>query len=378
MKISCLQENLYKGLQVVSHICGRERGLPILSTLLMKTENGLIHVSATNLEIGIHCTLRGRVEEEGAIAIDAKVFTDYVGFLPKEKIEITVSPEQQISLECGGYKTKMRGMNPDDFPLLPVFEKKTLLTCRVEDIKKALQSTSIAVTINESRPEISGLLLQYNKEKQTLSFVGTDAYRLAEKQIAVRVEEHSDIQDFSCIIPLRTVQELLRIFTGDNQDEDVVICINDNQILFLYENIELISKIIQGQYPDYKQIIPTQFQTKVFLDVAECEKAVKASSLFSRSELQDIHIHIKLKEDGKGEIKISAKNTTVGEHEVKIEGEVKGNENTVALNYKYLLDGLRQSGEDKVSLEIIDSNNPCIIRPNGKEDYMYLIMPIRE
>lgn len=377
MKISCLQENLYKGLQIVSHICGRERGLPILSTLLIKTENGLIHLSATNLEIGIHCTIRGRVEEEGMIAVDAKIFTDYIGFLPKEKIEITVSSDQNISLTCQGYTTKMRGMNPEDFPLLPVFEKKTILACNAEELKKGLQSTSIAVTVNESRPEISGLLLQYNKGKQALSLVGTDAYRLAEKHLLVRLQEGEN-EDFSCILPLRTVQELLRVLGSDAGQEDVLVCIHENQILFIYEHIELVSKIIQGQYPDYKQIIPTQFQTKVLLDVTECVKAVKASSLFSRSELQDIHISIQPKAEGKGDVHIRAENTTIGKHEVVLEGEVKGNENTVALNYRYMLDGLGQSATEKISLEIIDSNNPCIMRPVGKEDYLYLIMPIRE
>lgn len=376
MKISCLQENLYRGLQLVSHICGRERGLPILSTILIKTENGLIHLSATNLEIGIHCTVRGRVEEDGVVAVDAKIFTDYVSFLPKEKIEMQVSLEQQISITCGGYSTRIRGVHPDDFPLLPIFEKKTILTCKAEEMKKGLQSTCIAVTVNESRPEISGLLFLYNKEKQTLSFVGTDAYRLAEKCIPVKSE--GEVEDFSCIIPLRTIQELLRVLSSDSQQEDVILCVNDNQILFLYDNVELVSKIIQGQYPDYKQIIPSQFQTKAILNVSECVKAVKASSLFSRSELQDIHIRILPKENGKGEIRIHAENTTVGKHEVVLEGEVKGSENTVALNYRYMLDGLGQSGEEKVSLDIIDSNNPCVMRPIGKDDYMYLIMPIRE
>lgn len=376
MKISCLQENLYRGLQIVSHICGRERGLPILSTILIKTENGLIHLSATNLEIGIHCTIRGRVEEEGIIAVDAKVFTDYIGLLPKEKIEISVSPERQIFLTCQGYATHIRGTNPEDFPILPIFEKKNILFCNVGALRKGLQSTSIAVTINESRPEISGILFQYTKEKQTLSLIGTDAYRLAEKHIPIHTE--GEREDISCIVPLRTVQELLRSLSGDGEGGDVAVCVNENQILFLYENIELVSKIIQGQYPDYKQIIPAQFQTKVILDVAECVKAVKASSLFSRSELQDIHFFIHPKEQGKGEIKIQAENTTVGKHEVVLEGDVRGNENVVALNYRYMLDGLGQSGEEKISFEIIDSNNPCIIRPVGQDDYMYLIMPIRE
>ncbi|MBI2644927.1 DNA polymerase III subunit beta [Candidatus Uhrbacteria bacterium] len=372
-----MQENLYRGLQIASHICGRERGLPILSTLLIKTENGLIHLNATNLEIGIHCTIRGRVEEEGMVAIDAKVFTDYVGFLPKEKIEISVSPEHQISVTCQGYATRIRGISPDDFPILPSFEKKAVFVCHAEDMRKGLQSTSIAVTINESRPEISGLLFQYSKEKQILSLVGTDAYRLAEKHIPIKIQE-GEAEDFSCILPLRTVQELLRILGGESQQHDVVICVNENQILFLYENIELISKIIQGQYPDYTQIIPAQFQTKVLLDTSECIKAVKASSLFSRSELQDIHLSIQPKIEGRGDVHIRAENTTIGRHEVVLEGEVKGNENTVALNYRYMLDGLMQSSEEKISIEIIDSNNPCIIRPVGRDDYMYLIMPIRE
>jgi DNA polymerase-3 subunit beta len=377
VKISCLQENLYRGLQIVSHICGREKGLPILSTILLKTENGLIHISATNLEIGMHCTIRGRVEEEGSVAIDAKVFTEYVGFLPKEKIEITVSQDQNISITCPGYDTEIHGINPEDFPLLPIFEKKIILSCHAQDFKKGLQSTSIAVTVNDSRPEISGLLFQYNKEKHIISLVGTDAYRLAEKHLPARLQEGED-EDISCILPLRTVQELLRVLGSGTEQEDVMVCINENQILFVYENIELISKIIQGQYPDYKQIIPAQFQTKVLFNITECIKAIKASSLFSRSELQDIHISIQQKTEGKSEIYIRAENTTIGKHKVILEGEIKGSENAVALNYRYILDGLGQCDSEKALLEIIDSNNPCIIHPVGGEDYMYLIMPIRE
>ncbi len=375
MKFSCLQENLIKGINLTRSVCGKEKGLPILSTILLKSENGLIHISGTNLEIGIHCTIRGMVEEEGVVAIDAKIFYDYISVLPKEKIEFFIDNTFLIIIKCGNYSTKLRGVNPDDFPILPFFKSEQTFTIQGVDIQKALSHTLFSATpYSETRPELHGVYFHF-KDKNILSCVSTDTYRLSYFSIPIIKKNTHTLQNI--IIPLQTLQELQKI-VHTQVSENIEISLNETQIQFTSELGEIVSKQIYGTFPEYEHIVPQQFNTHAILEKEELLKAVRATSLFSKSGLSDVLFTIKPQEGGKGFIEIHSSNTLVGENTVVLEGEVRGGENSITLNYRYILDWLQSIDYKKISLSIVDQNTACLFRPQGVEDQYYLLMPILE
>lgn len=374
MKFSCLQENLQKGVSLVRSSIGKDKGLPILSNILLKVEKGSITIESTNLELGVHCTIRGMVEEEGVVAIDAKVFYDYISLLPKEKILFSCTDDFILHITCGTYTTTLRGVNPDDFPILPFFQSETTLVCGNTQTLQALQNTLFSTApYSETRPELSGVYLHW-KDDNTLSFVTTDTYRLSFYSISVKQKKGTP---YSIIVPLQTLQEIQKILHSQ-QGEDIEIMQNDSQIQFTCGMVRIVSKVIQGSYPDYENIIPKNYSTTIIIEKDEFTKAIRATSLFSKSGLFDVNIVITILQDGKGKIDISSSNTVVGENSVVLEGEGKGVNNTISLNYKYLLDWLSVCQEEKIVLRAVDANTACLLEPIKREDQYYLVMPILE
>lgn len=374
MNISCLQENLSSALSLVRSGIGKESGLPILSTILIRTEGKLIYLNATNLEIAIQCGVRGKVEEEGSIAIPAKTLSDFISLLPKEKIELKTEGDATLFISCGTYTTKINGILPDEFPLIPFPESGKTFQCMQKDIKNALLSAAQAAAQQETRPELHGVYLSWGGTRKNAVCVGTDAYRLSEMSFSVT---NNNQEDSACIIPLRTAQELSRSILAD----DDVLCevgMTETQVYVKTENVECISKIVQGAFPDYHSIIPQQFHTKALIGREELGRAVKASSLFSRGGLNDIVCKFIPADDTRGTVVLSSANASVGENTVALQAEMTGGENSITVNYRYLLDGLSHMSSDTVSFGVVDTQSPCVVRPAGKDTFTYLIMPIRE
>ncbi len=374
MNISCLQENLALGLQIVRSSIGKDSGLPILSMILLRTEGKLIYLHTTNLEVAIQYSIRGKVEEEGSIAIPAKTFSDFITLLPKEKIELRTENETLLSLTCKNYQTTIHGMEPDEFPLIPPLSEGRKLTCSSKELKGALIAASQASATQEIRPELHSVYVWWRAQEKKLYCVGTDAYRLSEKSISVTIGPEEDIL---CIVPLRTVQELSRsILRDDGGQCDIVV--TENQIMFKTESCECVSKIVQGVFPDYQSIIPTTFFTKIVIDRDELLRAVKATSLFTKGGLNDVVCRLEPKDQKRGTLILSSSNSSVGENKVTLECEMSGGENGITLNYRYLLDGLSHMESEHISIGVVDTQNPCVLRPVGDESFTYLIMPIRE
>lgn len=386
MKLSCTQENFNQALQIISHIAGRNLSLPILSNILIKASEKSIILTATNLEIGIKTQLRGKIEKEGEFTVQAKLLTDYVSLLPKQRVDLEVVEERLIA-SCGNYQTKINGQAASDFPLLPQVEKKNILSCPAEDLKTGLQQTLFSVSTSETRPEISGVLFFCQKDKLILA--ATDSYRLAEKRIVLK---NSGGYTGQTVVPARTAQELIRVLSlapaeGDLSEEDgeAKIYFSENQILFEYGEVEMVSRIIEGQYPDYQQIIPKEIKTTLKLGREDFVKVVKAASLFTKSGINDITLTVQGKE-----LLVSSASSQTGENVIKLEAEVEGGENRVVVNYRYLLDGLQSMASTEVDLAITDNNTPCILRPSPagsaaaekaglpQEEHLYIIMPIKQ
>jgi len=367
MKFSCTQENLNKGLLIVSHIASKNITLPILNNVLIKAENGALKLSATNLEIGVYCTLRGKIEKEGNFTVQAKLLSDYISLLPNIRVDFELK-DGNLYIESESGKTIIKGTPADEFPLIPQVEKKQGYSCNPKEFKKALSQVIFAAAFDESRPEISGVLMNFIDNELILA--ATDSYRLAEKRIKL---EKSAKAAKSVIVPTKTLQELIRVL--DESVENFEIYLNENQILFSFNEVGIISRLIEGQYPNYQQIIPKEHRTEIKLFNKDLIKAVKSASLFCKPGINDVGLEIKAEEK---KIVISAFNTQVGENTSSLDGEVKGENNSIVFNYRYLLDGLQNIDTENLILEFTNNANPGVIKPENQNDYIYLIMPIKQ
>ncbi|MBN1779285.1 MAG: DNA polymerase III subunit beta [Candidatus Buchananbacteria bacterium] len=382
MKISCTQENLNQGLFIVSHLANKNVALPILNNILFQVKDNAIKLSATNLEIGISCTIRGKVEQEGEFTVQSKLLADFVSLLPKERVDLQASEaddqDQILKIDCKNDSTKIKGQAATDFPLIPQVEKNAPYLINHESFRQALGQVLFAVSVNETRPEIGGVLFNFSDNKLTLA--ATDSYRLAEKSLEFK-RKNGD-SNRRIIVPAKTLQELQRIL-GSLKDpasisdiEEVEIYISDNQIMFVLGNIELVSRLVEGQYPDYQQIIPQETKTKVLVETADFVKAIKTAGLFSRIGIYDVKVDIL---PGQNQLKVAAINSQLGENISELEAEIQGEVNSTVLNFRFLLDGLQNINTQKTEIDLVDSGNPCLLRPEGAEkDYLYIVMPIKQ
>jgi len=376
MTFISLQENLKQGLAIVSRVVSKNINLPILNNILFKVNKSNIELIATNLEIGITHQVRGKIDSEGEFTVDSKVITDYINLLPGDKVECE-QDGMEIKLKCQNYKTKINIQEASDFPLIPKVNKENFYSASSEDIKNALSEVIFAVTNNETRLELSGVLLSFAKDSLTL--VGTDSYRLAEKKI--KIKSNYEAPDNKVIVPARTLQELIRVlssFKDDDQLEgagEIKICLSDNQILFIFGSTELVSRLINGSYPDYQQIIPMNYKTRVLINKNELMRAIKASAIFSKAGVNDVALDFKAET---GKITISSASSQVGESSVELNSEIEGDNNDIIINYRYFLDGLNNISSDTVKLDLVNSGTPCVLRPEKQDDYLYIVMPIRQ
>lgn len=367
------------GLSMINHITGKNISLPILNNVLIKTENKNIRFSTTNLEIGITSLIRGKVEKEGEFTVDAKLISDYVNFLPKEKVDLELK-DQKLDIRCENFNTILNGQEANEFPLIPKIDKKNNFSVKISDFKEAIQQTNFSVSSSETRPEISGVYLKASGSK--LIVAATDSYRLAEKVVTLAKAVDAD---YEAIIPSRTLQELSRILANfqskkeadENPVENLEIYFSENQILFSLNEVEIISRVIEGQFPDYQQIIPGSHNTRLTLSTANLAQATKAASLFTKSGINDISMMIEA-----GKLTIFSQNVQAGENTIKVEADIEGGDNKIILNHRYLLDGINVLNSDEMILDITDNNTPCLLYPKNqsseKPDYRYLIMPIRQ
>lgn len=317
MKISCTQENLNQTINIVGHIASKNSNLPILSNILIKAENKNLTFSATNLEIGITAAMRGKVESDGEFSIDAKLLSSYISLLPKERIDLELADEE-LKIQCQKQKTKIKGQGAADFPLIPKIDKQNPYILSVKDLKDAIYGVSFSASTSDIRPELSGVFLSFNGEELVLA--ATDSYRLAEKKVKlISNEKQKNLTDFQgekVIVPVKTLQEVSRILGLIKEDESmevvdtVEIYLGENQIMFVYNGVELVSRLIEGQYPDYTQIIPDKFGSKLKINTTELTKAVKVTSLFTKSGVFDVRLDY----NSDNELKITSSSSQTGEN----------------------------------------------------------------
>ena len=376
MKFIIRRENLKKGLSIVGHITSKNINLPILNNVLIRANSGGVELVSTNLEIGIVHKLRGKVENDGEFTVDSKTISEYVNFLAGDNVEIN-EVNEELKIECDNYKTKIKGESAKEFPLIPTLSGENYCICEIDDLKRALSQVIFSVSNNENRIELSGVLFSFFGSRLVLA--STDSYRLAEKEININWQGEA-IENQKFIVPAKTIQEFLRIISNfsdsDSAEENinqVKIFISDNQIMFSVDSTDLVSRLINGNFPDYRQIVPEKFNTSVILNRNEFSRAIKAAAIFSKSGINDVGLAFK-----GGKLVVYSSSGQSGESRIELPCEQNGSDNEIIVNFRYLLDGLNNISDDQINLKVISDNSPCMLSPIKEENYFYIVMPIRQ
>jgi len=363
MIVTCLKENLKESLDSALRIVKYNSNLPILNNFLITTDNGRLVVSSTDLEIGFTSWISSKITKNGGITVPAQILSQFVNNLPNKQINLEVK-DLKLHLNYDNIKASINGINPDDFPIIPKLKNESFLNINSKILKNALNYVVNSAALSDARPEISSVYIKI--EPDQIKFVATDSFRLAHKTLFL-----SGLKPKNIILPLRTAGEILKII-GD-KDIEVKISIDQNQIKFDLDNIHLVSRLIDGNYPDYEAIIPKTFETKCFISKSALEEAVKSASCFS-SKLNDVVFKTN---SGKSILEVFSNNSDFGNHQAKIESEIKGKEINVVFNWKYVLDGLKNIPEDELVLEFNGDQKPSMMRPQKNTDFFYILMPIR-
>lgn len=367
MKVSVTQANLNKALSVVGKIVGSRSTLPVLGNVLIETDSNRLKLSSTNLEIGINTWIGAKVEGTGSLTVPARLLADYVSGLAEGNIALN-QDKQTLHLKNPQAEAHINGIDAKEFPSIPTFKKATLLKIEATTLKDALSQVAGAASFDDTRPILNGVY--FNSEKSTLTIAATDSYRLAEKTLALPGEPKEKLK---IIVPARTTQELLRML--DNETGPVEVVAEENQVLFRFNETELISRLIDGEYPDYQQLIPAEVLTTVEIPTKELRGVTKLTALFARESGGSVTLHVDTKSQ-KLELKATA--SQIGDASSLVDAKVSGEDATISLNSRYLLDALSSLNSRDMKVEITGKVNPCLLRPIEKKiDYLHLIMPLR-
>lgn len=367
MRIVCTHENLRKGLNLTSRVSSGSTTLPVLNNILLKTENGLLKISATNLEIGVNTWIRCKVDEEGAVTVPARTFNDLINNLPNDNVSLFLE-DSYLFIESGNYKTKIKGLNAEEFPLIPQIEEQNPIEIVAHELKDAISQVVFAAAVSETMPEISGILFAF--EEGTLKLVATDRYRLAEKVIRLASQAQNSPSK-SMIIPNRAVHELHKSLSA-YEGSSVKIYTSQNQLLFKTDDTEIITRLIDGQYPDYKQLIPQEFNTEIIAETKDLTAAMRTAGIFTTTGN-----NITLEFSEPGTLVVRSASGDLGESVVKVPATVTGHEGNIIFNHKYILDCLTCSNSKNIKFNIINGTSPAVIQSAEMAGYTYLVMPIK-
>ncbi len=375
MKITCKQQDLSRGLSAVSHAVSNRSTLPILSNILLATDQGRLKLSATNLEIGINCWVDAQIQEEGSTTVPAKLLTDLVSRLPQASVDLSVSEgSNTLSIKGQGSNANIKGMDASEFPLIPSAEggePPVLLDAVL--LKEMIAEVAFAAADDDTRPVLTGVLVQVSDEK--ITFAAADAFRLAVRVAPLPGDDHprGDI-----LIPARTLSELARILPAEGPVE-MIVTPNRSQVLFHTSQLDLVSRLIEGAFPNFRQIIPKEHSTRAVVETRLFAEAAKRAELFARDSSNITRVKINPGgNDGlePGAVTIEATAEDLGDNTDVLNAAVDGPEMQIIFNVKYLSEVLAVLGSSEVALEANAPTKPGVIRPVGEHDYTYVIMPM--
>jgi DNA polymerase-3 subunit beta len=371
MHLNCLQENLSHGLGVVGRAVATRTTLPITQHVLLTTDGGRLKLSATNLEIAVSTWVGAEILEEGSLTVPARLLTDFVNSLPRQPIEVTTEGlAKGIALKGAKVQASINGADAEEFPPIPSVEDGVATRIGAKELREAIHQVVFAAAVEDSRPVLTGVNVELDGAKLTLA--AADGFRLA-----VHTTEMSEPvgEKLSVIVPARTLTEVERLLEGDEPVE-VLVTPQRSQILFRLKNAEIVSQLIQGNFPNYAQLIPHERSTSVVVELAELQRATRTASIFAKDGSGIIRIQVTPGEGGAGKLEVSSRAEEVGDNTGEMEATVDGGEGRIAFNSRYLSDVLAVLGGEQVSLEMTTSSSPGVLRALGDDKYVHVVMPM--
>lgn len=363
MKFSILQQDLMPAISAVGRSCGIRSQLPVLGNVLISTDSGKLKLAATNLEVGVVKLIPAEVIEDGEVTVPAKTIIEVVANLGGEKIEFEAT-QDQVKISTPTFSSQMNGISASEFPAIPLTGKEEA-SIPPQLLLEALPQVAFASAVDEGRPILTGILTEIKGKK--LQVVATDGYRLAHK--LVPVEEGGE---FKALIPRKTFEEVMRLISEEEMDVvKVSTSLDNNQIIFTLGNTQVSSRLIEGQFPAWEKIIPSESKARVVCDRVQMLKAVKLASVFARSESNIVKL-----QNQPGKLVLSSEAKELGSQKKELEASVEGEEIAIAFNTKYLQDVLSALNSSQVILELSGSLSAAILKPMGQEGLQYIIMPV--
>ncbi len=376
MKVTVLQENLARGLGIVSRAVSPRSTLPVLSNILIASDEGRLRLSATNLEMGITCWIPARIEEEGSITVPARTFADLVNTLPGEQVALSLDLQTQtLNVRSGTSTNDIKGIDAQEFPPFPAPEMEEALQLNVADFKEMVQQVAFAASVDEARPVLMGVLL--NVQGDRLEMAAADGFRLSVRTATLSSPAQ---QPVNILIPARALSEFARIASSSDGDHAVSMFVpkGRGQVIFRIKDVELVSQLIDGTFPDYQQIIPRSYKSRTLVSTASLLKACKQAEIFAREGSNVARLDIKAAEGDMtpSEVEISATSEETGKNETIVEATVDGSGVLIAFNVKFLREALEVIKTPNVALETSAPNAPGVIRPVGDDHFLHVIMPM--
>ncbi len=367
MKLIILKDNLKTALDIVGRAVMSSLNLPVLGNVLIKTSGNQIKLSTTNLELAITKTVSGKIIEDGSVTVPFTVIANIVGNITSERINLETAG-QNLNLQTDNYKALIQGIPESEFPIIPKIEKeKEKIEIQASVFKDCLNRVIVAAGISEIRPEISGVLIV--AEASVLKLVATDSFRLAEAKISANQFKNTFEQGFKIIVPLKTAQELARII---KDGEATKIYLGNNQVLFEADEAEVVSRLIEGEFPDYEAIVPKDINTEIVAERDELTNSLKLASAFS-GKVNEVRLRTK----DKRLLEVYSSDSALGENNYLIPAKISGGETEVVFNWRFLLEGIKSGSSKEVFVGLNGDNHPALIKSPGDTSYFYILMPIK-
>ena len=374
MKVTVLQENLARGLSTVSRAVSSRSTLPVLSNILIATDEGRLRLSATNLELGITCWIPARIDENGSTTVPSRTFSDLVNTLPGDQVQLNLDVKTQtLHVKGGSSNNDIKGIDAQEFPPMPTPEMKDAVQLNVADFKEMIQQVVFASSTDEARPVLMGVLMQVEKDKVTMA--AADGFRLSVRkgQLAHAVKD-----SFNIIIPSRALNELARVAHDPEEPIYMAVPKQRGQVIFRVKDVEVVSQLIDGTFPDYHQIIPRNYKSRTLVSTAALLKACKQAEIFAREGSNVARFNIKSAQSDMqpSEVEISATSEETGKNETIVEATVDGSGVLIAFNVKFLREALEVIKTPNVALETTAQNAPGVVKPVGDDNFLHVIMPM--
>ncbi|MBI5031499.1 MAG: DNA polymerase III subunit beta [Chloroflexi bacterium] len=373
MKVSCLQVNLAKGLSIVSRAVASRSTLPVLGNVLLATDQGRLKIAATNLELAVTCWIGAKVDEEGSTTVPARVLGDFVNSLPPEHINMELNIRTQtLHLKCARYDANIKGIDAQEFPIIPTIGDGKRISVEPDILREMIEQVTFAAATDESRPVLTGVSAKFDKDK--VAFAAADGFRLSVRTATL---SNPVDQPINVIVASKALQEVARV-SGDQEDPiEIAVTENRSQVLFKLTNIEIVSQLIDGTFPDVTRIIPESHATRTVVNTSELQNAVKASSVFARESMNNVRLQVSpANEMGGGKITITATSAESGDNVGDVDATIDGAPVEIAFNARYLADVLNAVRAPQIAIETSSPASPGVFKAVGRDDFIHVIMPM--